>query len=310
MNQKNDDERIQLLDHRPSTRNEILGLISISMSSFAVNVASTFVKLASKVFPTTQILFVRFIIQASLSLFGCYQLGIHPLACGRERKWVLIRGIVGAFSSIFLYYSLERLSLADVVVITNMHPMFAALFAAILLNEPFGWFERACAALCMTGAILVTKPSFMQFSSLDNETRTLGLISALLGAICSAAAYVCVRKAGSDAHYFSHMLSLALVNIAFNSLDFHHFVLPFEIYPYGLLFGVVSAAFVGQCLLNRGLQLAPAGPGTLMCMNEIVFAFLFGIFIFDDFPDYLSILGAAIIIVASTALGWKKWSSP
>ena len=59
-------------------------------------------------------------------------------------------------------------------------------------------------------------------------------------------------------------------------------------------------------LLYR-LQLAPAGPGTLMWVNEIFFAFLFGILIFDENPDYFSILGAVMIIAVSVGLGWGKW---
>ncbi len=40
-------------------------------------------------------------------------------------------------------------------------------------------------------------------------------------------------------------------------------------------------------LISHGfrLQMAPAGPGTLMRMNDVVFAFLFGIFILHEYPD-------------------------
>ncbi|KAI9278298.1 hypothetical protein BDA99DRAFT_428537 [Phascolomyces articulosus] len=318
------------------TRRAVFGMFMIAMASLAVSSSATLVKLGSKFFPSTQILLVRYCLQASVSWYGCYQLGIHPLSQGNARKWVLIRGIVGSFSSFFWYYSIKTLPLADVTVITNMHPLFAAVFGAFMLNEPFGWFERACILLCMIGAVLVTKPSFLDFLQdqhnnifMDNSMlvllqqqtiinddstsslRTLGLISAFLGAICSAFAYVSVRKAGPDAHFFNHMLSLALATIFFSLFDFQSFTLPNDgsFHPYAILTAIVFSAFLGQCLLNRGLQLAPAGPGTLMCVNEMFFAFLFGIFIFHGYPDYLSILGSVMIIAVSAGLGWEKWKS-
>lgn len=53
--------------------------------------------------------------------------------------------------------------------------------------------------------------------------------------------------------------------------------------------------------------MAPAGPGTLMRMNDIVFAFAFGILLFHEIPPISSILGATLIVGCTTALGLHKW---
>ena len=125
-----------------------------------------------------------------------------------------------------------------------------------MLNEPFGWFERACAFLCMVGAVFVTKPSFLgsvTYWDDDDHVRMLGFISAFLGAICSAFAYVSVRKAGPEAHFFNHMLSLSLATIIFGLFDFQSYTLPqATIYPYIVLAAIGLSAFIGQCLLNKG----------------------------------------------------------
>lgn len=56
----------------------------------------------------------------------------------------------------------------------------------------------------------------------------------------------------------------------------------------------------------HSLQMAPAGPGTLMRMNDVVFAFLFGIFILHEYPDAYSISGASIIVLMTSAMGIHK----
>ncbi|KAI9268127.1 hypothetical protein BDA99DRAFT_558303 [Phascolomyces articulosus] len=326
----------------PTSKREALGLLSISISTLGVSTGATFVKLASKIFSTSQILVARFLFQGTLSLIGCYCLGIHPLVQSKDgRKWVFIRGFVGSLSSMTLYYSLRFLPLADATVIMNTHPMFSAIFAAIMLGEPFRWFERFCTLICIIGATLVTKPTFLFAPSasppplellpptdnnstmmiLDNSDnvaiiggytfnpRTIGIISALLAAMTSAAAYVSVRIAGSRAHFLNHMLSLSVISILLNLLNFQGFVMPDEVYPYELLGAMAVTTFIGQCFLNRGLQLAPSGIGTLMCTNEVWLSFLFGVMVFKEYPDFLSVLGAIMIMSVSISLGYKKWNA-
>lgn len=52
--------------------------------------------------------------------------------------------------------------------------------------------------------------------------------------------------------------------------------------------------------------MAPAGPGTLMRMNDVVFAFLFGTLILHEYPDTYSISGATIIVLMTSAMGIHK----
>ena len=161
----------------------------------------------------------------------------------------------------------------------NTHPVFAAIFGAIILGEPFGWFERLCALICIIGATLVTKPTFLfgppsqpplqllpptdlffttSSSTLIEESfytfnpRTIGIISAMLASMTSAAAYVSVRIAGSRAHFLNHMLSLSVISIALNSLNFHGFIIPHGSYQYEVLMAMAVTTFIGQCFLNRG----------------------------------------------------------
>ncbi|KAF9946784.1 hypothetical protein BGZ72_011146 [Mortierella alpina] len=72
-----------------------------------------------------------------------------------------------------------------------------------------------------------------------------------------------------------------------------------------LVLGV--AAFIGQVLLNNGLQLAPLGPGTLMRMNDIVFAFFFQITVQHEHPDLFSFLGASLVMICTGGMALNKW---
>ena len=55
------------------------------------------------------------------------------------------------------------------------------------------------------------------------------------------------------------------------------------------------AGFGGQVLLNRGIQLSPAGPATAMRYGDIVFALVFQSTLLGSTPAPLKLLGAGLI---------------
>ncbi|KAI8147188.1 hypothetical protein BJV82DRAFT_598099 [Fennellomyces sp. T-0311] len=301
-----------------TTKLEAMGLIVITVSCLAKSSAAVFVKFNGDVFPLAQIVFARALVQATLGMAGCIWKGVHPLGTPGVRKMVLFRCLVGAVSMVLFYYSLLHLPLADTTVIMNLQAISAAILAAIVLKEPFGWFERLCLAVSVVGTVFVAKPGFL-FKTDDgnqigddigsNETQVTAVLSAVGCAVLAAIAYVTVRKVGSRAHFFSHTTTYAVISMILGGVYFHDFIQPANAKQYFVLGMTGVCAFFGQCLINLGLQMAPTGPGTLMCTNEVVFAFLYGILIFHEYPDYLSIIGAITIMSTTIGLGLKKWKS-
>ncbi|RKP14669.1 hypothetical protein BJ684DRAFT_4945, partial [Piptocephalis cylindrospora] len=240
------------------------------------------------------------------------------------RGWLVIRGTLGALGLAGFFYSLTHLPLADATVVFFTGPAFTSLSAHLLLGEPFTRLDKAAATICLSGVVLVAKPSFLFSSPLptvehptlsdaEEWNRLLAVGAALLGAILAALAYTTVRKVGSRAHFLAHtfyfgiassIISLGLLFLfpSSSSSSSPPSSTPFspllELEPMGwvLLAGIGLAAFLGQCCLNRGLQLAPAGPGSLMRNLDVVFAYLFGLGLLGDPVDLYGVLGALLII--------------
>ena len=96
-----------------TTKREVAGLIIIGASGIARCTAIVFVKIGGSLFPSSQIVFARSVVQIVLCLVGCSWLRVHPFAEREGRIWVLVRGFVGALSLILYYYSLLHIQFAD-----------------------------------------------------------------------------------------------------------------------------------------------------------------------------------------------------
>lgn len=53
--------------------------------------------------------------------------------------------------------------------------------------------------------------------------------------------------------------------------------------------------------------MAPLGPGALMRMNDIVFAFVFQITIQHQHPDMFSYIGATLVMLCTSGMALNRW---
>lgn len=144
------------------------------------------------------------------------------------------------------------------IVVFFLSPTFTAILAASILGEAFTLFDGLCATLCMVGAILVSKPTFL-FGGDDVESdsvhRALAVLAALVGALMAAIAYVTVRKIGKGAHFLVHTVYFGGISTVTSIpllFAFQEYVAPEGWKEYGMLLMTGVLAFAGQCLLNRG----------------------------------------------------------
>ncbi|KAG1146709.1 hypothetical protein G6F37_000288 [Rhizopus arrhizus] len=254
-------------------RRELVGLLYMTLSALGFSSMSLFVKLSGTSFPSFEIVFARSSIQALFGLLCCALLKINPLGEKGVRKWLFFRGLAGTIGISLFFFSITQLPLADATVVFFLGPAFTAILAAIVLGEAFTLFDGICSVICLIGVILVSKPQFL-FGQTDESNNTqatsdwirlFAIFCALLGAFMSAVAYVIVRKVGRGVHFMVHVVSfgsISTVGSLIGMFAFQEPIMPRSGYEISMLLLVGVSAFIGQCFLNQGLQMAPAGPGS------------------------------------------------
>lgn len=270
-----------------------LGIRYMAAGALAFSVMSLLVKIAGQRLPSQQVVLVRAVITLALSYWAVRRAGHAPW--GHDRPRLVLRGLLGFVALSGFYYAVIHLPLADATVIQYTNPVFAALIAVPVLSERLRWREVAALVVCMTGVLVVTRPSFLfgEGSRLAGAAVAMGL----LGAVGSGSAYVTVRRLRETETPEVIVFYFAIVSVVC-SLPF---ALPAALWPTPLewlvLLGVGVATQIGQVSITRGLHLERAGRATAVGYLQVVFAALWGVLFFRETPDTATLAGAALILL-------------
>ncbi|KAJ1987866.1 hypothetical protein GGI25_004177 [Coemansia spiralis] len=288
--------------HTLRTQQSNKALVFSALSALAFALMSLLVRLAQQTHKLTalQIMSLRCTVQAILALALCALKGISLRIATHNIKWVMGRAGFGLLGHLLYYMSLGGLSMGIANVLFFTNPLFTALIAHWFLGEQFTKKHGWTAVCCLLGIVMVVMPSVV-----DVFVSDLGWsLYALLGAMSASLAYVSVRGAGSSVHAMVHVAYFGITGamggfaLSFISRE------PWPQLPSQsgiflcLCLGIGVFAFLAQYLMNRGLQLANAGPVVMMRYIDTVIGFVFDILLFHSPPSLTGITGATIITIS------------
>lgn len=275
-----------------SNKSKAIGFILLSALGFAM--MSVFVRLAGDL-PFTQKSFFRnavaMVVAAVLlkrdgSGFR-WQKGNLPL--------LLLRASCGTLGIFCNYYAIDRLVLADANILNKMSPFFAILFSLFLLKERANLFQYGMVLVAFGGSTLIIKPRF--------SAEAFPAFIGLLGGIGAGAAYTAVRalsqkqeKSARIVFFFSTFSTL--VTLPFLIFDFH----PMSGLQFVYLLGAGFAATLGQFGVTLAYAHAPAKEISVFDYSQVLFTALFGFFLFGQIPDWMSVVGYAVICGVSVVI--------
>lgn len=210
---------------------------------------------------------------------------------GNNKKLLILRSIFGLLGIAAYFYALANMKLSDAVILNKMSPFFVVVFAAIFLNEKITKKQIAALITALIGAVLVIRPGF--------DSNLIPSLIALMSSIFAGIAYTVVRQlrktdsAATVVFYFSLFSTLAMVPFMISG----SFVIPSPVQAFALLaLGLFAAA--AQLFMTNAYRHAEAGELSIYTYANIVFSTIFGLVLFQEIPDFFSVLGALLIISA------------
>ena len=216
---------------------------------------------------------------------------IHPW-------WVTARAVATVINGVTAFYAFGHLPLAQVYPILFATPLFITVLSIPVLGERVGWHRWAAVVIGLIGVLIVVRPGQAEL--------TLGHVAALVSALLGAFAAITVRKIGNDERSVVLLLSPLLGNVLAMGAALPLVWVPLQLVDLGFmaivaLFGL-TAAFL-SILSYRAGEAAIVAP---MQYSQILWAVFFGWVLFDERPDALTLIGAAVVIASGIYILFRE----
>lgn len=274
------------------------GMRAMAAGAFWFSVMAALVKALGRGLPSQEIVLVRGSINLALSWWMVRRLGIAPW--GDRRGLLLLRGVFGFLALTFFYASLTSLPLAEANLIQLSNPIYTAILAALILGERMGRREVACVLGSIVGVLLVVRPATLLGIG-GHGMPPHAVAIAVGGAVCSACAYVTIRRLGGESPHVI-VLYFPLVTVpATLPLVWRQLVWPTP-QQWLMLLAVGVTTQIAQVYMTRGLQSEPAGRATAVGYLQVVFAALWGALLFGEHPTAWTVAGATLILVCTVIM--------
>jgi len=204
--------------------------------------------------------------------------------------WTALRTLASVLTGFSAFYAFSTLPLAQTYAILFASPMLITILSIPVLGEKVGVHRWAAIIVGLMGVFVVLRPG--------SEPLSLGHFAAMTAAVGSATASVVVRKIGRDERSAVLMLYPMVSNFVVMAC-----ILPFVYRPMPLehlgLIGMISAlGFTAGLITIAAYRAGDAAIVAPMQYSQILWAAGFGVLFFDEVPDNLTLVGAAIIIAS------------
>lgn len=270
----------------PLDENVPLGIIYMVMTTlFFVSLDAT-AKFLIDTLPVAQVVWARFVFHL---FFVGLLLGPRLLTYVRSNtiKLQLVRSALMVITNAMFFIGLQFAALTTATSITFLGPIFVTILAIPLLGESVGIRRWVGVAFGFLGAMIIIRPG----------SGVLGIAAIFfLGTAFTHACYqIMTRKIRAADHPYTTLIYTAVVGaVALSCIVPFQWVMP-TLPQWGLMAVLGACGAVGHYFLIKALQAAPAAAVVPFSYTALLWATLYGYFLWNELPDLWTIVGAAVI---------------
>ena len=212
----------------------------------------------------------------------------------KKIKLHIFRTITGCFALISIFFSLKYLPLADAISITFAAPIFATIFSIFFLKEIVGKKRWFAVLIGFLGILIILKPGTSLFS-----IYSIFPILFCVGFAASASLIRILSK--TDKNYlisFYYTAGLTLVSLFLDPLSWK--IPLFKDCLLLISIGIIGS--LGNIIITEAYRKSEISLITPIKYLNLIFAIVFGYFLFNEVPEYSTLIGSVFIIVSTVII--------
>ncbi|MCH2491248.1 MAG: DMT family transporter [Gammaproteobacteria bacterium] len=210
----------------------------------------------------------------------------------------MLRGVVSIAAMMSWFYGLSMVPLAEATALSFTNVIFGSLAAIIFLREKMTMARGIAVFIGFVGVLVILRPGFVQMD--------IGVVCVLFSALCWGCSVVIVKQLGRTDAAVS-IVAWVGIQLSILSLPFALSVWVWPTMEEWLWLSLLGTlATIGHLCMVQGLKLTDAMTIFPLDFTRLIWASLFGLFIFSEWPDVWTFVGAGIIVISGTFMLYRE----
>ncbi|HEV2605304.1 MAG TPA: DMT family transporter [Microvirga sp.] len=228
----------------------------------------------------------------------------RPGVLRTNRLWLqIIRSVLLFCSTAANFMALQYLQLVEALSIVFATPLLVALLSGPILGERAGPRRLAAIGVGFIGVLMITRPGL-------GAMHPAALLS-LAGSVAYAFYNIVTRILATSDRSETTLVYSGLAGVALTTpLVPFVWSTPDSLLTWALLIGLGAFGSVGHWLLILAHARAPAPVLAPFIYTQIVWMLALGYFVFGDWPDPWTFIGASVVIASGLYLFYRERARP
>ncbi|MEX1107270.1 MAG: DMT family transporter [Dongiaceae bacterium] len=274
----------------PGVDRPLTGALLMVLSVFLFASMDMLVKLASEHHPIGQIIFFRNIVAFLPLSFFILQAGGVSVLRTRRLGGHLLRAAFGLAAMVCFFISYKLLPLGEAVALGMVGPLFITALSVPLLAEKVGIRRWSAVVVGFVGVLVMTRPG----SGIFDPAALIPLV----GAFFLALAMIMIRRLAHSEHSATIVFYFTVTATVASAASLPWQWATPDATGLALLVSIGLIGGVAQFAMTQAFRQAPAALVAPLEYLALVFAMLYGLWIWREYPDLFLGIGAAIVVAA------------
>lgn len=246
--------------------------------------------------PAVEIVFFRSLVSLVISV-GLLKIKRIPL-WGKNHTLLILRGASGAMALVLYFRIIQEIPLASATIILFLSPVFATILGIFFVNEKVRPIQWLFFLVSFCGIIMV--------KGFDVRIGIVYLLMGFSSSLFSGIAFNCIRKLNTSEHPLVIIFYFPLVTLPITGVwSYFGWVQPHGMDWFILLMvGVLTQ--IAQYFMTRSFQTEEISKVASLRYLGIVYALIFGFFLFDEKFNVMVYAGMGLTILGVVLNIWYK----
>lgn len=237
--------------------------------------------------PAIEIILFRSIFSLIFSYLVLKKQGVNVF--GNNKPMLILRGIVGSISLITFFYTLQHIPLASAVTMQYLSPIFTSILGIFIVKERVKPIQFLYFAISFGGVLVL--------QGFDTRVDWVFALIGISSGLFSGLAYNIIRKLRTSEHPLVVIFYFPLVTLPVAGVvSFFTWVQP-EGWDWILLLWIGICTQSAQYFMTLAYQNANVAKISSLSYLGIIYALIFGFFIFGETFQMLSFFGMALVLL-------------